>query len=101
MNWLLQMFRFHTPPSLPAAVCGRCEGRSGHPPIDGDGAAVCVPCLLRNGRAAADPSSLSAGEARMLAEAHGDVVQLVRVDLPGGPLWRWYWTREWPSAGLA
>jgi hypothetical protein len=100
-NWLLGMFRFRTPPVVPPAVCGRCEGRSGHPPIDGEGAAICAPCLYKNGRAAGDPSTLSAGEARMLAEAHGDVVELVKVDIPGGPFYRWWWTADWPSGGLA
>ncbi|MEA2677192.1 MAG: hypothetical protein QOJ81_1333 [Chloroflexota bacterium] len=81
-----------------APTCVRCEGRSGHPVIDGDGTAICMPCILRNGRAAADPSRLTAGEAQMLLVAHGDVVSLVRFDIPGGPFWKWWWTSAgWPS----
>ena len=85
----------------PPDTCQRCEGRSGRPVISGEGSKVCLPCVLRNGRAAGDPSSLSAGEARMLAEAHHEVVRLVRVEVPGGGFWKWYWRSDWPQAGLA
>jgi hypothetical protein len=60
-------------------------------PIEGDGVLICLGCLWQNGRAAADPSSLTEGEASMLAEAHGDVVQLVWIDLPTGGFRRWWW----------
>lgn len=81
----------------PEPRCARCEGRSGHPVIAGEGAPICMPCILRNGRAAADPSRLTAGEAQMLAAAHGDVVRLVRMSVPTGTYWRWWWTSSWPS----
>lgn len=101
MNWLLGLFGY-TPPATPERpACVRCGGRSGHAPIDGDGAGICLPCLYRNGRAAADPSSLTAGEALMLAEAHGDCVTLVQVVLPVGVTHVWRWTPDWPVGDAA
>lgn len=44
--------------------------------ITGDGHIVCRPCIYRFGHAAGDPESLTYGEARMLQEAHGDVLRL-------------------------
>jgi hypothetical protein len=94
VNWLLQLFGYHAPaPVVPPAssVCVRCDGRSGHPVIDGEGAAICMPCLYRNGRAAADPSRLTSAEAELLLTAHGDVVSLVRVDVGFTAFWRCAW----------
>jgi hypothetical protein len=83
-----------------------CEGLSGMAPIEGDGFEVCLACIYRKGRAAADPNSLTDREIRILLEAsHRDgqppVVGLVGVDLPTGKHWTWWWTNEWPSGGLA
>jgi hypothetical protein len=100
MTWLLELFGYRPlAPVVPPAprVCLRCEGRSGHPVIDGDGSPVCFPCVLRNGRAAADPSRLTAGEVELLLTAHGDVVSLVRVDVGFATFWRWAW-REGEAA---
>jgi hypothetical protein len=94
VNWLLQLFRFR-PPAVAngggPAICVRCNGRSGHPVIYGDGALVCFPCVLRNGRAAADPDRLTEAEVELLLTAHGDVVSLVRVDVGFSSFQRWSW----------
>ena len=54
--------------------CHHCAGADSL--ITEDGPTVCWMCVQRFGRAAADPESLSYGEARMLQEAHGDVLRL-------------------------
>ena len=56
------------------AQCHHCGERDRI--IEGDGHIVCRPCIYRFGHAAGDPESLSYGEARMLQEAHGDVLRL-------------------------
>lgn len=99
--WLLALFRFNTPPPVLWAACSKCDGRSGQPPIEGDGPPICLPCIYRNARAAADPTWLTDGEARMLVEAHGDVVRLVRVSGPYGSYWKWGWTTSWPTGAAA
>lgn len=69
--------------------------------ITEDGPTVCWMCVQRFGRAAGDPESLSYGEARMLQEAHGDVLRLGQrpgpIELEAGGRWRtrvelaWVW----------
>lgn len=41
------------------AVCQHCEGASGHPPIPGEGALVCLPCVWRLGRKVQEASLLA------------------------------------------
>lgn len=48
--------------------------------IEGDGPAVCYPCVLTLGRIAADPESASDRMLTMLDEMHSAVVTLVRQD---------------------
>ena len=42
------MTRWRTPHR--PVTCQHCNGKSGHPPIDGEGVAVCLPCVYRLGR---------------------------------------------------
>lgn len=78
--------------TLSIATCRHC----GLPALAGDGAAVCLACVYRLGDAARDPERLTDGERALLAEAHGDVVRLVRVDVGATSYPCWYWTSEWP-----
>lgn len=75
--------------------CQVCAGTSGHEPIEGDGFAICYACLIRCGRAA-DATTLSVGEAAMLMEAHGDLVELREC---AKHIWCWFGFRGWPDVG--
>ena len=48
------MNRWRTPHR--PVTCQHCRGKSGHPPIDGEGVAVCLPCVYRLGRKVAEAS---------------------------------------------
>jgi hypothetical protein len=76
-------------------VCQRCDGASGHPPIPDDGFPVCVVCVYREGKLAADPLNAPIGIVADTWAAHEDVVDLRRC-------WKhiecWDWTRTWPDA---
>lgn len=73
-------------------VCRHC----GRPVIVDDGAPVCLACVYRYGDAARDPERLSDAERSLLAEAHGDVVRLVEVDVGARFYSYWCWSGEWP-----
>lgn len=69
----------------PAPGCKHCGG----PSIAGEGAAVCRVCVRRFGAAAGFPALQTPGVLRMLAEAHGDVVELVMPRTDGRAHWNW------------
>ena len=66
-----------TPPAVHQPIaCQHCNGESGHPPIPGEGVAVCTPCCYRLGRYAAEVHASrrlldSAAIARRLAALRG------------------------------
>jgi hypothetical protein len=67
--------------------CMVCAGSSGHDPIPGEGTPVCYPCVLRLGRAAADPTALTNTEVLVLLDLHDDVVELRGIN--GRIYWHW------------
>ncbi|MFZ0324597.1 MAG: hypothetical protein WAN48_10745 [Actinomycetes bacterium] len=91
------LFRWMTrrrPEPAPEPVCGLCGGKSGHPPIPDDGALVCYPCLLREGRLASDPLHAPIGIVADTWQAHEDVVAL-RNCHKHGQCWQWIgWTHD-------
>jgi hypothetical protein len=68
----------------PAPACRHC----GNPAIAGEGADVCLACVLRYGVIAEHPERLTQGEGRLLLETSGDVVRLVQC-FCGRLEWRW------------
>jgi len=90
----MPMMALSTAPSRSCPTPG-CEGRA----LTGDGpGAPCWACIYRYGRAAADPDGLTVGEAVVLLEAHGDVVELYNhtkvVDGKSLTHQRWRWLQE-------
>jgi hypothetical protein len=53
-------------------TCRRC----GEPAIAGDGADICMGCVLELGALAGHPGLLTQGQALRLLAIHGDVVRL-------------------------
>lgn len=81
-------------PEPPAVQCGLCFGSSGHPPIEGDGAPTCYPCILKRGRWAMDPDGLSQDALTALWSAHEDVIAL-RACRRHVLEWQWVgWTED-------
>ena len=74
------------PPVVRTCAVPGCD----RPAITGDSpTAPCWPCLYRFGHAVASPEILTDGEVVMLAEAHGDVVELVTSHRPYRQRWVW------------
>jgi hypothetical protein len=71
---------------IPKASCDRC--RSVRHVIEGDGLAVCFPCIELLTNAAADPLSISAELRDVLSEIHADIVRLGDID-GGVQAWEW------------
>lgn len=88
---LAWMRRQPTAPDTSWPLCELCAGTSGHVAItDGpDAPALCYPCILRRGRWAADPASLTTDELSTLWGAHEDVAELVRCPAHDAVEWRW------------
>lgn len=88
------MRRHEAPAPRPGPVCILCEGASGHPPIDDDGPARCVPCLYRIGRIVGDPAHTPVSVVATAWEDHKDLVEL-RSCSAHVIEWRWLgWTSD-------
>lgn len=90
---LLAWMRRHPEPD-PTPACAICDGASGHPPLDGDGALVCLPCIYLIGRIVKDPGHTPVSVVASWWEDHKDVVQL-RSCREHTICWEWLgWTSD-------